>query len=128
MIKIDEDNNLHITRGDCSSDGMNTIEISFDGYTFKPEDKITFVAMLKKGFTKEEVLRKEFKLSEIGVQENVSQFDLTFTKEETKKFELKDKKTTFWYTVVLNDSITILGYDEDGAKKIYVYPGAEEEI
>ena len=128
MIKLDEDNNLHITRGDCSFDRMNTIEISLDGYTFKPEDKITFVAMLKKGFTKEEVLKKEFTLEEIGIDEEVDQFDLSFTKEETRKFELKDKKVIFWYTVVLNDSVTILGYDEDGAKKIFVYPGAEEEI
>ena len=39
---------------------------------------------------------------------------------------MKNKKTIYWYDIVLNDDITILGYDDEGAKKIYLYPEGEE--
>lgn len=123
MIKIDEENYIHITRGDCSKNGFNEIPISLDGYTFKSGDKIIFSAIKKKGFTKEEVFIKEF-----IVEQECDVFNLTFSKEDTLKFSLKNKKQIYWYTVVLNDEITILGFDEDGAKKLYVYPNYEEGI
>ena len=44
------------------------------------------------------------------------------------RFPLTNKPVTYWYDLVLNETNTIIGYDEDGAKKIIVYPEANEEL
>lgn len=138
MIKIDEEDKTTIllTRGD-STDGYNnkigfcapyydetTHEIKYRD--IKPTDKISFVVYEKKGYTKEEILRKEYTLKQIGYEQPTKYPELKLTSEDTKKFPLKNKATTYWYDIVLNNEKTIIGYDEEGAKKIIVYPEAEE--
>lgn len=139
MIKIDEEDRttIMLTRGD-STDGYNnkiafcspyydssteTIEYQY----IQPTDKISFVVYDKKGYTKEEVLRKSYTLKQIGYETQTKYPELVLTSEDTKKFPLKNKATTYWYDIILNDNKTIVGYDEEGAKKIIVYPEAEEE-
>lgn len=137
MIKIDEEDRTTIllTRGD-STDGYNN-KIAFCAPYYdqtgtlqyrdiQPTDKISFVAYEKKGYTKEEILRKDYTLKQIGCEEPTKYPELQLTSEDTKKFPLKNKAVTYWYDIVLNDEKTIIGYDENGAKKIIVYPEAEE--
>lgn len=132
MIAIDDDlTTLHITRGDATSDAFNQIAIQLpvwnfgteeeELYTFQKGDKIRFTVFEKKGYTKKEILKKEYTIT-IPQTTPI----LTLTAEDTKKFEQLNKKKTYWYDIVLNDTNTILGMDEDGAKKIIVYPESEE--
>ena len=52
---------------------------------------------------------------------------ISFMKDAKKYMgELKNKQKTYWFDIILNDSTTILGYDEEGGKPIIVYPEAEE--
>ena len=37
-----------------------------------------------------------------------------------------DKKVKYWYNVVVNDDITIIGSDPDGEKPIIIYPEVGE--
>ena len=37
-----------------------------------------------------------------------------------------DKKVKYWYNVVVNDDVTIIGSDEDGEKTIIIYPEVGE--
>lgn len=135
MIAI-EGTTIHLTRGDATQDKYNRLAVIFpiynfgtkqeENYKFKPDDKITFVVINKKGYTKEEILRKEYTLREIGYTEETEIAELPLTEEDTKTFPLSDKAKTYWYDLVLNDTTTMLGLDNEGAKKIIIYPEAEE--
>lgn len=130
-----EDKTIHITRGDATSE-FNRLAFYFPyydketetekNYKFKPTDKISFVVFEKKGYTKSEILRKEYTLADIGYTEPVETIEIPLTVEDTKKFPLTNKAQTYWYEVILNETTTILGYDDDGAKKVIIYPKTEE--
>lgn len=136
MIAIGEDRQtIYLTRGDVPGK-FNRIAFYFpiynfatkkeEKYKFQLTDKIAFVVKEKKGYTKDEVLRIEKTLAEMGYTEPTEYPEIVLTEEDTKAFELLDKKRTYWYDIVLNNTTTILGYDTDGAKKLIVYPEAEE--
>lgn len=135
MIAIEE-NTIHITRGDTPTGELNKLAFCLpiynaktkedEYYEFKPEDKISFVAFDKKGYTKHEILRKDYLLSEIGYTENTTTPEIPLTEEDTKAFPLKNKAATYWYDIVLNDTLTVLGFDHEGSKKIIVYPECGE--
>lgn len=137
MIAIEE-TTIHLTRGDATQDTYNKIAFNFpiynfatqqeENYKFKPDDKITFVVVNKKGYTKEEILKKEYTLKDIGYTEETEIAELPLTEEETKRFPLSDKAQTYWYDLILNDTTTMLGFDNEGAKEIVVYPECEEEV
>lgn len=135
MIAIEE-TTIHLTRGDATQDKYNKLAFIFpiynfetkqeENYKFQPDDKITFVVINKKGYTREEILRKDYTLRDIGYTEETEIAELPLTEEETKKFPLSDKAQTYWYDLILNDDTTMLGFDNEGAKKIIIYPEVEE--
>lgn len=138
MIFIESDNRtLHITRGDSTQEKFNKLAFIFpiynletkqeELYEFQLDDKISFVVIEKKGYTKEEVLRKEYTLKDLGYTEPSTTPEIPLTAEDTKVFALSNKKQTYWYEVVLNDETTILGFDDEGASKLIVYPETGEE-
>ena len=132
MILIDDDQRtLHLTRGDKTDGTLNKVAFYLPyyddttktekNYMFEVGDKISFVVMKKKGYTKQEILRKEFTLTEATECP-----EITLSATDTKKFELANKTITYWYEITLNDNMTILGYDEEGASKLIVYPESGE--
>ena len=136
MIAIGEDRQtIYLTVGD-TTDLYHRLAFYYpvynfatgkeEKYKFQLDDKIAFVVKEKKGYTKTEVLRKEYTLAEIGYTEETEYPEIILTEEDTKVFDKLDKKKTYWFDVVLNDTTTILGYDMDGAKKLIVFPEAEE--
>ncbi len=137
MIAITEDNqNIEITRGDATQKDYNILAFKFpiynvetqqeEDYEFKPTDKITFVCFDKKGYTKEEILRKSYLVSDLGYTQNTTIVELPLTSEDTKKFPLLNKGKTYWFDLVLNDEVTILGMDSEGARTIKVFPESGE--
>ena len=138
MIKIDEDQTtIRLTKGDITTNEYNKLALRctyYDltdeeekDYLFQLTDKISFVVFAKKGYTKEEVLRKDYTGADIGYTEPTTCPELPLTELDTKAFPQTNKPQTYWYDVVLNDTATVIGYDEDGAKKLIVYPEADEE-
>lgn len=136
MIAIEE-RTIHLTRGDATQDTYNILAFNFpiynfatkqeENYKFQLDDKITFVVMNKKGYRKEEILRKSYTPRELGYTEPTEVLELPLTSKDTKKFPLSDKAQTYWYDLILNDNTTMLGFDNEGAKKIIIYPEAGEE-
>ena len=39
----------------------------------------------------------------------------------------KDGSVTYWYEIELNGDTTLIGYDDEGAKKFVLYPEATTE-
>jgi hypothetical protein len=137
MIKIDEDaTTLHITRGDTPQAQYNRLCFCFPIYNFETEeveyyefqltDEISFVVFEKKGYTKNEMFRLTYTISELGYTRPTDTPEIPLTEELMKKFPLLNKKQTYWYDIVLNDTTTIMGMDDEGAKKMIVYPEADE--
>jgi hypothetical protein len=138
MIRIDDDlETLHVTRGDTPQTQFNRLCFYFpiynfeteeeENYKFQLDDEISFVVFNKKGYTKNEIFKLTWKISDLGYVEPSETPEIPLTEELMKKFPLSNKKQTYWYDIVLNDTTTILGMDEEGAKKIIVYPEAEED-
>ena len=136
MVQLGEEDNILITRGDTTTGKYNRLAFNYhiqdletgekELYEFQPEDKITFVAIKKKGYTKKEILRKEYTLRDIGYTEPTTSVEIPLTEEDTKKFPLANKAKTYWFDLILNDTTTMLGLDENGGKQIIVYPEVGE--
>lgn len=136
MIKKETDGTIYLNRGDSTNE-YNKLIFNYSyydenskgekEYEFKPSDKISFVVLKKKGYTLEEIIKKEFLLSDIGYETSSKNIEIPLTSVETKKFPLKNKKQTYWYNVILNNNTTIVGFDEDGAKKVTVFPSTNEQ-
>ena len=139
MIKIDEEDGetIYLTRGDTTTGKINRLAFNYEIYNmetgktelyeFQLEDKITFVAMQKKGYSKIEILRKEYTLKDLGYTEPSTSVEIPLTELDTKKFPLNNKAKTYLYDLVLNDTITMSGFDGSGGKKIIVYPEVGEK-
>ena len=131
MVAI-EGKEIHITRGDTTTGEFNRLAFCLpiynaetqkeENYEFQLTDKISFVVYPKKGYTKNEILRKDYTLEDLGYTEPTQVVEIPLTEEDTTKFPLLNKKATYWYDIALNDTLTVLGFDDEGSKKIIVYP------
>lgn len=92
-----------------------------ENYTFKVGDKVEFRVYDKKALNELPVLSKTVTLTEAS--ESVS---IELTSEETKLGEILNKPKEYWYEIELNDESTVIGYDENGAKILNLYPEGEE--
>ena len=138
MTRIDEETqDIHMTRGDAPTNEFNRIAVCLpvldvstgeeELYKFKLTDKISFAVFDKKGYPKKEIFRIDYTLKELGYQEETESVEIPLTEKLTKLFPQTSKVKTYWYDIALNDTTTILGLDEDGAKKIIVYPEGGSE-
>ena len=138
MISLDEDRTtIRITRGDSTGSYNNKLCFCCPYFDAKSEeekfktislnDVISFVVYEKKGYTKREILRKNYTLRSLGYTSGSKYPELPLEEIDTKKFPLKNKPTTYWYNIVLNNTNTVVGHDENSKKKIIVYPETEEE-
>lgn len=138
MIAINEDDRqtLSITRGDAPNGEINKIVIRYplydfeteeiEYYNFQPTDELTFSVYEKKGYTHKEILRKTWKLSDLGYTDETDKPELYLTSEDTLTFPLDNKKQTYFYEILLNDTTTIIGANENGTNRLIVYPGVKE--
>lgn len=110
------DKEIHINRGD-----RLLIEFSIDNgedkYSFKEGDKIKFSIYRKKELDKPPVLQKEFTPTT-----GSTSVDIDISGEDMKIGEMANKPIEYWYEIELNRDSTIIGYDEDGAKTLILYP------
>jgi hypothetical protein len=86
-------------------------------YTFNDGDKIVFSVYNKNKMSEGAVLLKEISVE--GSQQSV---EIVCTKEETKIGDLINKPVEYWYEIELNNEHTVIGYDEDGAKILMLFP------
>ncbi len=118
MFIVNDDMSIYVTRGDtvffkvsAERDGSN--------YIFRPGEVVRITVTEKKA-SESVVLQKDFPITE--ATESVQ---ILLTGEETKFGEVISKPTDYWYEIELNpfdNPQTILGYDEDGAKIIKLFP------
>lgn len=115
MFKI-KNNEIELTRGD-----MAPIKLVINNYTFQAGDKVEFRAYDKKALDKNPIISKT-----VIVDEPTEEIIFDLTSEDTKVGEMINKALVCWYEVELNDSITVIGYDSEGAKILTLYPEGYE--
>ncbi|MBR5544861.1 MAG: SGNH/GDSL hydrolase family protein [Clostridia bacterium] len=123
MFLAEEDLTLHITRGDAGEITVRAIDEKNDGteapYVFKAGEVLRLKVYEKKNCSKV-VLQKDF-----GVVENTEMVTLALTEADTKIGDTISKPVDYWYEIELNpftEPQTIVGYDDDGAKILRLYP------
>jgi hypothetical protein len=118
MFQVNEDLSIYVTRGDMVYLRI-TAENDGAAYTFEPGEVLRFKVFGKKD-AESVVLQKDF-----PVTESTSFVDIILDGEDTKIGEVISKPRDYWYEVELNpfdEPMTIIGYDEDGAKVLKLFP------
>ena len=119
MFAINEDLSIYLTRGDSAS-----IPLPIK-HSLKANDVVRFQVFKKKDCAKV-VLRKDF-----VIEEATESITIELDGSETKLVDIINKPTDFWYEVEVNpgaNSETIIGYDEDGAKVLTLFPEGNDGI
>ena len=89
---------------------------------FKAGDKVKFNVYNKNGYGKEPLMTKE-----VIVEKAADSVSIPLMEEDTTFGPLINKATIYWYDISLNDYMTIVGYNEDGAKEFIQYPAKGDE-
>ena len=113
MFKIDNEKNIHITRGD-----RGTIKLTAKSGSFSVNDKIKFSIVEKKDY-KNVVFQKEYTVTTAD-----DEFTFTLLGSDTKIGEVISKPVIYWYEIEYNGNQTPISYDEDNAKQFILYPEA----
>lgn len=122
MFKIENDK-IHLTRGDTALINITATNDNGTSYTFKADDVVRFNVFKAKDCSTI-FLSKDFK-----VDKESTSVDIELTSDETTIGDLINSPKTYWYEIILNPGIkeqTIVGYDDDGPKELFLYPEAEE--
>ena len=128
MLRIENENEIHINRGDTGNFDFIIPLNNNKRYMFNVGDKLTFDVYEKKGFDKCSLLHKEIVLDKA---QDVVTFELTA--EDTTIGDLINKTVDYWYEVQYFSQDgkicdTVLGYDEDGEKLLVLYPEGSNKI
>lgn len=86
-------------------------------YQFQIGDKVTFNIYEKNGYGKEPLMTKEVEVTEASDSVNI-----VLNENDTTFGNPVNKETIYWYDITLNNSLTVVCYNEDGAKEFIVYP------
>jgi hypothetical protein len=119
MFEINEDKTINITRGDIGAFTVDALNEAGEKYLFQKGDVVRIKVTEKKA-CENVMFQKDF-----VVEEETEQVEILLTEEETKIGEVISKPTDYWYEIELNpltNPQTIIGYDEDGAKILRLYP------
>lgn len=126
MFAVNDDMSIYLTRGDTALLSVIADEEDGTAHIFRAGDVIRFKVTEKKACDVV-VLQKD-----VAVTEKTDTVEILLTEEETRIGEVISKPTDYWYEIEINpysDPQTIVGYDEDGAKILKLFPeGATVEI
>ena len=86
-------------------------------YQFQIGDEIKFNIYEKKGYDKTPLLSKTFVVDTADYE-----LTITLTEDDTTFGDIPNKETEYWYDITLNEDLTVVGYDESGAKLFMMYP------
>ena len=91
-------------------------------YQFAVGDVIKINIYEKNGYNK-----TPLKTKSVTVTTAANSVDIPLSEEDTTFGDISNKPITYWYDITLNDDITVVCYDEDGAKEFILYPAKGDE-
>lgn len=103
-----------------SSTSLSTLTEQF--YQFQVGDKVKFNIYDKKGYDKQTLLSKT-----ITIDTTTYEAMIPLTEEDTTFGEIYNKEKEYWYDISLNEDLTVVGYNEDGAMQFIQYPARGDD-
>ena len=125
MFKINSDQSIHLTRGDVAAIDVSAKQSNSDLYVFKKGDVIRMQVFVKAACNKV-VLKKD-----VTITESTSVVTISLSKEDTTIGNVIHKPVDYWYEIELNPTTspqTLVGYDDNGAKILRLYPEGSDLI
>ena len=116
MQKIDG-TTIKINRGDILKISISLVYDDGTAYTYKVNDKLIFSIYNKGKMTNKPILTKEIVAT--GGEESLI---INCSSEEMKLGDPINKEKEYWYEIELNGEHTVIGYDDEGAKILMLYP------
>lgn len=118
MFKI-EGTTIMLTRGDAITIDFSVEEQEFE---FRKGDRLKFSVYKPRKMQEPPIFEKN-----IIVDKTTKIVEINLTSEETKTLaEMKSRIIELWYEIEFNGMTTTLGYDEEGAKLIKIFPEGSE--
>lgn len=125
MIKVDG-TTIYCTRGDNGSTLNNDIEFGYEDVDGNPIDfevgQIVVFKVYDPKNVNNVVIQKEIEIEEI-----CSSVTIPLTEDDTSFGNLINKPVKYNYEISINDTGTIIGYDEEGAKEFILLPEGGEK-
>lgn len=119
MFRIDEKQNIHLSRGDEMEFDVEFVDVeSGEKYVFQDGDKLTFT--VSKNLRKNYIIQATKYIYEPSETAHFKITDTRWLNECAYVQELE-------YDVILNDKFSVICYDLEGAKKLFLYPRTYEE-
>lgn len=103
-----------------SSVSLDTLTEEY--YQFEIGDIIKLNIYERNGYDKEPLKTKI-----IEVETSSDEVLIPMTEEDTTFGEIPNKPVTYWYDITLNDDLTIVCYNEEGAREFIMYPAKGDE-
>ena len=114
------DNTIYITRGNSLEIEL-TITNDEETYIFQEGDYVTFAIYPKKGLNSSPIVYKK-----VDAEPSTNKTIITLSDQEMKFGEMANKPIEYWYEITLNGE-TVVGYDENGAKQLILYPEGQDQ-
>lgn len=114
MFRIDEEQTIHLTRGDRATIRLKAKNEEL----FHVGDVIKFSIVEKRNYDNV-IFQKTF---EVIHEQNT--FDITLTSDETRIGDIISKPVKYWYEIEYNGVVTPICYNEEGARVFILYPEA----
>ncbi len=122
MFVINDDMTIYATRGDVGVFSVQAKSGDTD-YTFRAGDVVRFKVFEKKNCSNVVLIK------DVKVTEETTSVRMLLDDNETKFGKVISKPVDYWYEVELNPDTkpqTIIGYDDDGAKILRLFPEGGE--
>lgn len=118
MFIIDENQNIHLSRGDEMDFDVEFVDVETgEKYVFQNGDKLTFTVAKN--------LRKDYVFQLTKYVEGPTE-TVNFNVPETLWLNECAYIQRLEYDVILNDKFSVICYDMEGAKKVFLYPRTYE--
>lgn len=125
MIKVDGFT-IYCTRGDDGSTLGNNIEFGYEDIDGNPVDFSIGQKVIFKVFDPKNVQNVVIQ-KEIDIEEVCSSITIPLTNEDTSFGNYINKPVKYNYEISIDDTGTIIGYDEDGPKEFILLPEGGEK-
>ena len=110
-----KDNTIEITRGNSLALDVS-VQDGQDDYIFQEGDKVGIAIYNRNALNQDPVASKT-----VTANAGTTTTQITLTSDEMKIGTMQNRAVTYWYEITLNGE-TVLGFDENGAKKLILYP------
>lgn len=123
MTSVDsKTNQIYTTRGDDLSLDFK-ISTELGEYTFEPGDVVRIGIYRERKMNQDAVLIKEFK-----IEESTPICHILISGEDMKLGNLINMPKNYWYEIILNDDLTVVGYSKKSPAILTLLPEGSDVI